>query len=106
MAVGADRGRSRAPHRRGLGALEDNLFLQHGGAGEEALSLAFANVFSWDFDLHPEPTGRRFAWSSRSSTARASSWATVTSRRALRFEIGGERVFSAFLYGDPAGRDY
>src|SRR3989304_1841735 len=45
------------------GALEDNLFLSMAELGEEApLTIAFANVFSWDFDFHTQSRqGDRFS---------------------------------------------
>jgi murein DD-endopeptidase MepM/ murein hydrolase activator NlpD len=92
------------------GALEDNLFLSMAELGEEApLTIAFANVFSWDFDFHTQSRqGDRFSLVVE-KLYREGEFVAYGDLHAARYvsSVGGERVFSAFLYGDPAGRrDY
>ena len=95
------------------GALEDNLFLSMTELGEEAaLTVAFANVFSWDFDFHTQSRrGDRFSLVVE-KLYREGEFVGYGDLHAARYVSnlegsGGERVFSAFLYGDPTGRrDY
>ena len=92
------------------GALEDNLFLSMAELGEEApLTVAFANVFSWDFDFHTQSRqGDRFSLVVE-KLYREGEFVAYGDLHAARYvsSVGGERVFSAFLYDDPAGRrDY
>jgi murein DD-endopeptidase MepM/ murein hydrolase activator NlpD len=95
------------------GALEDNLFLSMAELGEEApLTVAFANVFSWDFDFHTQSRhGDRFSLVVE-KLYREGEFVGYGDLHAARYVsnlegLGGERVFSAFLYDDPAGRrDY
>jgi murein DD-endopeptidase MepM/ murein hydrolase activator NlpD len=92
------------------GALEDNLFLSMAELGEEApLTIAFANVFSWDFDFHTQSRrGDRFSLVVE-KLYREGEFVAYGDLHAARYisSVGGERVFSAFLYDDPAGRrDY
>ena len=92
------------------GALEDNLFLSMAELGEEApLTIAFANVFSWDFDFHTQSRqGDRFSLVVE-KLYRDGEFVGYGDLHAARYvsSLGGERVFSAFLYDDPAGRrDY
>ncbi len=90
--------------------LDDNLFVSMSRLGEGApLTIAFANVFAWDFDFHTESrNGDRFSVVVEKlyhdgvfvgyGDLRAASYVSYLSK---------ERVFSAFLYEDPAGnRDY
>ncbi len=92
------------------GALEDNLFLSMAELGEQApLTVAFANVFSWDFDFHTQSRqGDRFSFVVE-KLYREGEFVGYGDLHAARYvsSLGGERVFSAFLYDDPAGRrDY
>ncbi len=92
------------------GALEDNLFLSMAALGEEApLVVAFANVFSWDFDFHTQSRkGDRFSLIVV-KLYRDGEFVGYGDLEAARYvsNLGGERVFDAFLYDDPAGRrDY
>ncbi len=90
--------------------LVDNLFASMSRLGEgAALTIAFAKVFAWDFDFHTESrNGDRFSLVVEKlyhegefvgyGELRAASYVSYSSK---------ERVFSAFLYEDPAGnRDY
>ena len=89
------------------GTLLDNLFLSMSRLGESApLTIAFANVFAWDFDFYTQ-------------SRRGDSFSVVVEKlyhdgefvgygdlQAARY-ISGDRVFSAFLFEDPTGkRDY
>jgi murein DD-endopeptidase MepM/ murein hydrolase activator NlpD len=95
------------------GALEDNLFLSMAALGEEApLTVAFANVFSWDFDFHTQSReGDRFSLVVE-KLYREGDFVGYGDLHAARYVsnlegLGGDRVFSAFLYDDPTGRrDY
>ncbi|MGH9389998.1 MAG: peptidoglycan DD-metalloendopeptidase family protein, partial [Vicinamibacteria bacterium] len=92
------------------GALEDNLFLSMAALGEAApLTVAFANVFSWDFDFHTQSRqGDRFSLVV-DKLYREGELVGYGDLHAARYVsgLGGERVFSAFLYDDPTGRrDY
>jgi murein DD-endopeptidase MepM/ murein hydrolase activator NlpD len=92
------------------GVLEDNLFLSMAELGEEApLTVAFANVFSWDFDFHTQSRkGDRFGLVVE-KLYREGEFVGYGDLHAARYvsSLGGERVFSAFLYDDPTGRrDY
>ena len=95
------------------GTLEGNLFASMSRLGEGALlTVAFANVFAWDFDFYTESReGDRFSLVVEKlyregefvgyGDLRAARYLSYRSRQA------GERVFSAFLYEDPSGtRDY
>jgi murein DD-endopeptidase MepM/ murein hydrolase activator NlpD len=92
------------------GELRDNLFLSMAELGEEApLTVAFANVFSWDFDFHTQSRqGDRFSLVVE-KLYREGEFVGYGDLKAARYvsNLAGERVFSAFLYSDPAGRrDY
>ncbi len=92
------------------GALEDNLFLSMADLGEQApLTVAFANVFSWDFDFHTQSRqGDRFSLVVE-KLYREGEFVGYGDLHAARYvsNLGGERVFTAFLYDDPTGRrDY
>jgi murein DD-endopeptidase MepM/ murein hydrolase activator NlpD len=92
------------------GSLEDNLYLSMAALGEEApLTVAFANVFSWDFDFHTQSrTGDRFSLIVE-KLYRDGEFVGYGDLKAARYvsSLEGARVFSAFLYDDPAGRrDY
>ena len=92
------------------GALENNLFLSMAELGEGApLTVAFANVFSWDFDFHTQSRqGDRFSLVVE-KLYRDGEFVGYGDLHAARYvsRLGRERVFSAFLYDDPAGRrDY
>jgi murein DD-endopeptidase MepM/ murein hydrolase activator NlpD len=92
------------------GVLEGNLFLSMAELGEQAsLTVAFANVFSWDFDFHTQSReGDRFSVVVE-KLYREGEFVGYGDLQAARYvsSASGERVFSAFLYSDPAGRrDY
>ena len=92
------------------GSLEDNLFLSMAELGEQApLTVAFANVFSWDFDFHTQSRqGDRFSLVVE-KLYREGDFVGYGDLHAARYvsSLGGERVFTAFLYDDPTGRrDY
>lgn len=92
------------------GILEANLFLSMAALGEEApLTVAFANVFSWDFDFHTQSReGDRFSVIVE-KLYREGEFVGYGDLKAARYvsSLEGARVFSAFLYDDPSGRrDY
>jgi murein DD-endopeptidase MepM/ murein hydrolase activator NlpD len=92
------------------GSLEENLFLSMAALGEEApLTVAFANVFSWDFDFHTQSRdGDRFGVIVE-KLYREGEFVGYGDVKAARYvsSLDGARVFSAFLYDDPTGRrDY
>jgi murein DD-endopeptidase MepM/ murein hydrolase activator NlpD len=92
------------------GVLEDSLFVSMARLGEQApLTVAFANVFSWDIDFHTQSRrGDRFGLVV-DKLYREGEFVGYGDLQAARYvsTLGGERVFSAFLYDDPAGRrDY
>ncbi|HEY7700436.1 MAG TPA: peptidoglycan DD-metalloendopeptidase family protein, partial [Vicinamibacteria bacterium] len=92
------------------GELRDNLFVSMGQLGEEAsLTVAFANVFSWDFDFHTQSRrGDRFSLVVE-KLYREGEFVGYGDLKAARYvsNLAGERIFSAFLYDDPDGRrDY
>ena len=92
------------------GALEGNLFVSMNRLGEGApLTIAFANVFAWDFDFHTQSReGDRFSLVVE-KLYREGEFVGYGDLRAARYisYFSGERVFSAFLYEDPSGtRDY
>jgi murein DD-endopeptidase MepM/ murein hydrolase activator NlpD len=92
------------------GELRDNLFLSMAELGEEApLTVAFANVFSWDFDFHTQSReGDRFSLVVE-KLYRDGDFVGYGDLQAARYvsSLPGARVFDAFLYHDPAGRrDY
>jgi murein DD-endopeptidase MepM/ murein hydrolase activator NlpD len=92
------------------GVLEDNLFLSMARLGESApLTVAFANVFSWDFDFHSQSRqGDRFSLvvDKLYREGEAVGYGELHVARYVS-TLSGERVFDAFLYEDPTGlRDY
>jgi murein DD-endopeptidase MepM/ murein hydrolase activator NlpD len=92
------------------GTLEDNLFVSMTRLGEEAaLTVSFANVFSWDFDFHTQSReGDRFSLVV-DKLYREGEFVGYGDLKAARYvsSLDGARVFSAFLYDDPTGRrDY
>ncbi len=101
------------------GALEGNLFASMSRLGEGApLTVAFANVFAWDFDFYTQSRkGDRFSLIVEKlyrdgefvgyGDLRAARYVSYLSGQAGQAGLSGERVFSAFLYEDPSGkRDY
>ena len=92
------------------GTLEGNLFTSISRLGEGApLTIAFANVFAWDFDFYTQSReGDRFSLVVE-KLYREGEFVGYGDLRAARYlsYFSGERVFSAFLYEDPSGtRDY
>jgi murein DD-endopeptidase MepM/ murein hydrolase activator NlpD len=92
------------------GELRDNLFVSMAQMGEEGpLTVTFANVFSWDFDFHTQSRrGDRFSLVV-DKLYREGEFVGYGDLKAARYvsNLGGEHVFSAFLYDDPEGRrDY
>lgn len=95
------------------GELEGNLFTSMSRLGEGAqLTVAFANVFAWDFDFYTQSReGDRFSLVVE-KLYREGKFVGYGDLRAARYVSTlsgrtGERVFSAFLYEDPSGnRDY
>jgi murein DD-endopeptidase MepM/ murein hydrolase activator NlpD len=92
------------------GVLEDNLFVSMARLGESApLTIAFANVFGWDFDFHTQSrNGDRFALVVE-KLYRNGEPVGYGRLKAARYEsfLGGRRVFAAFHYEDPTGKsDY
>jgi murein DD-endopeptidase MepM/ murein hydrolase activator NlpD len=92
------------------GVLEDNLFLSMARLGESApLTIAFANVFSWDIDFHSQSReGDRFSlvFEKLYLDGEPVGYGELQVARYVS-TLSGERVFDAFLYEDPAGRrDY
>jgi murein DD-endopeptidase MepM/ murein hydrolase activator NlpD len=92
------------------GTLADNLFASMARLGETAsLTVALAGVFSWDIDFHTQSReGDRFGVVV-DKLYREGEFVGYGELRAARYvsTLGGERVFDAFLYEDPAGRrDY
>ena len=92
------------------GVLEDNLFLSISRLGESApLTVAFANVFAWDFDFHTQSReGDRFSLVVE-KLYRDGQFIRYGDLKAARYvsTLSAEREFAAFLYQDPSGkRDY
>ncbi len=92
------------------GALVGTLFVSMNRLGEGApLTIAFANVFAWDFDFHTQSReGDRFSLVVE-KLYHEGEFVGYGDLRAARYisYFSGERVFSAFLYEDPSGtRDY
>lgn len=92
------------------GVLEDNLFLSVSRLGEgAALTIAFANVFAWDFDFYTQSRrGDQFSLVVQ-KLYREGEFVGYGDLLAARYVsyLSGERVYSAFLYEDPSGRrDY
>lgn len=92
------------------GRLEGNLFSSISRLGEGApLTVAFANVFAWDFDFYTQSReGDRFSLVVE-KLYREGEFVGYGELQAARYVsyLSGERVFSAFLYEDPEGnRDY
>ena len=92
------------------GVLEDNLFLSVSRLGESApLTIAFANVFGWDFDFHTQSrNGDRFSLVVE-KLYRDGEHVGYGRLKAARYEsfLGGSRVFTAFHFEDPTGQgDY
>jgi len=92
------------------GQLDDNLFLSMGRLGETAaLTIAFANVLAWDIDFSTQSRrGDRFDLVV-DKLYRDGEFVGYGDLQAVRYvsKLGGERVFSAFLFEDDAGhRDY
>ncbi|GMR23819.1 MAG: M23 family metallopeptidase [Acidobacteriota bacterium] len=92
------------------GTLQGNLFASMSQLGEGApLTVAFANVFAWDFDFYTQSReGDRFSLVVEKlySEGKFVGYGDLRAARYLSY-FSGERVFSAFLYEDPSGtRDY
>ena len=92
------------------GVLDDNLFLSMGRLGETAaLTIAFANVLAWDIDFSSQSRrGDRFDLVV-DKLYRDGELVGYGDLHAVRYvsRLGGERVFSAFLFEDASGhRDY
>ena len=95
------------------GALEGNLFASMNRLGEGApLTVAFANVFAWDFDFYTQSReGDRFSLvvDKLYREGEFVGYGDLLAARYISYlsRQAGERVFSAFLYEDPSGtRDY
>ena len=95
------------------GTLEGNLFVSMSRLGEGApLTIAFANVFAWDFDFHTQSRdGDRFSLVVEKLYREGEfvGYGDLRAARYVSYLSGGPggRVFSAFLYEDPSGmRDY
>jgi murein DD-endopeptidase MepM/ murein hydrolase activator NlpD len=95
------------------GLLEGNLFFSMAKLGESPpLTVAFASVFSWDFDFHTQSRrGDRFSLIVE-KLYREGEFVGYGDLEAARYLSrgdgpGDEHAFSAFLYQDPNGRrDY
>jgi murein DD-endopeptidase MepM/ murein hydrolase activator NlpD len=92
------------------GVLEDNLFLSMARLGEAAsLTVAFASVFSWDFDFASQSrSGDRFSLVVEKLYRDGDfvGYGALHAARYVSLQPGG-RSFDAFLYEDPSGRrDY
>jgi murein DD-endopeptidase MepM/ murein hydrolase activator NlpD len=92
------------------GVLRDNLFLSIGRLGESAaLTIAFANVFAWDFDFHSQSREGDLFSMVVEKIYRDGTFVGYGDLKAARYVsyLSGERTLSAFLYQDPSGqRDY
>jgi murein DD-endopeptidase MepM/ murein hydrolase activator NlpD len=92
------------------GVLDDNLFLSMARLGESAsLTIAFASVFSWDFDFASQSrAGDRFSVIVDKLYREGDfvGYGVLHAARYVSTQPGG-RSFDAFLYEDPRGRrDY
>ena len=90
--------------------LDDNLFVSMSRLREGApLTIAFANVFAWDFDFHTESRNGDLFSVVVEKLYHDGVFVGYGDLRAAIYVsyLSKERVFSAFLYEDPAGnRDY
>ena len=92
------------------GSLEGSLFASMGRLGESApLTIAFANVFAWDFDFYTQSReGDQFSivFEKLYRDGEFVAYGDLRAARYVSYQTG-ERVFSAYLYTDPDGnRDY
>ena len=92
------------------GVLQGNLFTSMSRLGEGAsLTIAFANVFAWDFDFHTQSRdGDRFSlvFEKLYRDGEPIGYGELKAARYVS-NLAGGRVFDAFLYEDPSGkRDY
>ncbi len=92
------------------GTLEENLFQSISSLGEGApLTIAFANVFAWDFDFYTQRrSGDEFSLVVEKlyDEGKFVGYGDLLAARYVSY-LSKERALTAFLYEDPSGvRDY